>query len=226
VVQRKNGGEMTPIDPILAEEGSRPERRARRRAAIIATARQLFLDKGFENVTLSEIVRESGGSLSTLYEMFESKEGLLRAVVRSAQHERSGKIAEIGAAGDTPFETLRQVALVLSQEFLNRDKIALLRIVMAESLRNPSFAHDVYKGVHLPFVAAIEAIFARWRDSGMTLIEDPHRAASFFVGAVIHAAQTQALCGDLSTLLPDARAVGCAEAAALFVRAYGLETSS
>src|SRR3546814_11941406 len=54
--------------------------RERRQSAILDAAESLFLEQGYERTSLAEIVKRSGGSLATLYELFGNKQGLLRAI--------------------------------------------------------------------------------------------------------------------------------------------------
>src|SRR3546814_8686691 len=54
--------------------------RERRQSAILDAAESLFLEQGYERTSLAEIVKRSGGSLATLYELFVNKQGLLRAI--------------------------------------------------------------------------------------------------------------------------------------------------
>ena len=69
----------------MAPEDGEPKidsgRRERRRQAIIDAARDLFVERGYDAVSLSEIVKRSGGSLATLYALFDGKAGLLGAIV-------------------------------------------------------------------------------------------------------------------------------------------------
>lgn len=51
-----------------------------RRDAILAVASQVFLEKGFERASMSEIAQRVGGSKATLYGYFSSKENLFLAV--------------------------------------------------------------------------------------------------------------------------------------------------
>jgi TetR/AcrR family transcriptional repressor of mexJK operon len=199
------------------------DRRERRRDAVIAAARQLFLERGFEAVSLNEIVRHSGGSLSTVYKLFENKAGLLHAVIRSEQFDNLGRIVAIAEAAASPKETLLAIAREIYDQFLDAGKVALLRIVIAESLRDPSFAYEVFREVHLPFTEVIEALFARWQSQGQAAIHDPGRAARFFIGAVLHPPQTRAMCGHPLQFSPDQRDRAAAEVAELFVRGYAIE---
>ena len=53
----------------------------RRKRAIVDAARTLFIEQGYERTTVGDIVEKAGGSLSTVYKVFGSKDGLLEAVV-------------------------------------------------------------------------------------------------------------------------------------------------
>src|ERR1043165_8626683 len=63
--------------------GRRPSLSAeQRRERIVSTAAPLFLKKGYDNVSIDEIIGAVGGSKATIYAWFGGKEGLFEAVVR------------------------------------------------------------------------------------------------------------------------------------------------
>jgi AcrR family transcriptional regulator len=57
----------------------RAESAAATRDAVLAAAKGLFARRGIDAVTIAEIAKRAGVSVSTVYGLFESKEGLLRA---------------------------------------------------------------------------------------------------------------------------------------------------
>jgi AcrR family transcriptional regulator len=65
-----------------------------RRAAIIATARQVFVEKGFHRTTTRELAEVAGVSEALLFKHFPSKEALYRAIQLSCFNEEGAKIAE------------------------------------------------------------------------------------------------------------------------------------
>ncbi|MDJ1133638.1 TetR/AcrR family transcriptional regulator [Streptomyces iconiensis] len=82
------------------------------RAHIAATATELFLERGFENVTIAEVAAAAGVSKVTVFSHFERKEDLLLdrlpgavETVRTAIRERE--------EGVGPVEAIRRVALAL-----------------------------------------------------------------------------------------------------------------
>ena len=62
------------------------------RARILGAGKELFLSRGFVRVTADEIAAQIGISKATLYKEFESKEEILRAVVRDFMNEIIGRV--------------------------------------------------------------------------------------------------------------------------------------
>src|SRR5262245_15041043 len=65
-----------------ARGGGRPETVEQRRERLVRLAAPLFLKKGYDNVSIDEIIGVVGGSKATIYTWFGGKEGLFEAVVR------------------------------------------------------------------------------------------------------------------------------------------------
>jgi len=81
------------------------------RDTIVTAAQALFLERGYTGTTIDSIAEQAGVAVSTVYAVFGSKRGILRAI-REAWHERS-HIREV-AYGDPgtirPEEHLEQLA--------------------------------------------------------------------------------------------------------------------
>ena len=54
------------------------------KSLILNAAKQLFQKKGFEEVTIEKIASDAGVAASTIYALFQSKTGVLRAVMDNA----------------------------------------------------------------------------------------------------------------------------------------------
>lgn len=48
--------------------------------ALLLSANELFLDKGYDAVSLDDIVQHAGGSKASIYKYFGNKEGLFTAI--------------------------------------------------------------------------------------------------------------------------------------------------
>src|ERR1700750_2919273 len=69
--------------PRAAMSGpARAETTEQRRERVVRMAAPLFLKKGYDNVSIDEIIGVVGGSKATIYAWFGGKEGLFEAVVR------------------------------------------------------------------------------------------------------------------------------------------------
>ncbi len=198
-------------------------RRERRRRAMIVAARALFLERGLDAVSLMDIVRLSGGSLSTLYELFESKQGLLTAIIDDHRAEGCAMVDTIAAEDISPAAKLRAIAGALHDEYARETTIGLMRLVIAESLRNPQFAHKIFETVHLPFVDRLADLFETWHREGRAQIPEPGVAAELFLGLLVHGMQTRAFFAEPSCLPLLKRETAIRDATMLFVAGYRIE---
>lgn len=184
---------------------------------------RLFVERGLDAVSLADILRISGGSLSTFYDLFESKEGLLAAIIGEYRAGGLAIMDSIIAEGGSPAATLSALATALHDEYACSTTIGLMRLAIAEGLRNPKFAHRMFECAHLPIVERLTGLFDQWSQEGRARIPDPYVAAELFLGLLIHNIQTRAFFGEPGCLPLLARDATIRDATALFVAGYQLE---
>lgn len=209
----------------MTEDGE-PGRRERRRRAMIHAARGLFLERGVDAVSLADIVRASGGSLSTLYELFDSKQGLLAAIIGEHRVDGLARIEAIDASDDPPAIKVRAIAEALHDEYTSPMTIGLMRLVVAESLRSPRFGHEVFETLHLPFVRRLASLFDGWNHEGRAHIPDPCLAAELLLALLVHPAQMHGFFGAPNCLPSPHREAAIQDATRLFVSGYAIEEGS
>src|SRR3546814_7104578 len=93
----------------------------------MAAAYELFREQGYSNVGMTDIIRRSGGSLSTAYELFENKAGLLRAMVTEQFASLHEVISNIAATEGPPAEALKATARDFLRILLDPGSIAMRR---------------------------------------------------------------------------------------------------
>jgi AcrR family transcriptional regulator len=71
----------------MAGMATKAQQRAETTRTLVATARALFAEKGYPNVTLGDVLAKAGVSKGALYHYFESKEDLFRAVLAQVHEE-------------------------------------------------------------------------------------------------------------------------------------------
>jgi AcrR family transcriptional regulator len=200
---------------------ARAARRDLRRQAIMDAAAALFLSKGYAATSLADVVRQSGGSLQTLYELFGSKAGLFKALIESRCDVVLGVFDEAGLADRPPEEALYQFGKRLFDLVMSPEGLAAMRLIIAEGGQSPEIA---------------EAFFANGPDMGQNKIRDylegqvarrrlavpdADRAARQFCDLVKSHYCMKALCGFRITLSPAEAEAHVRSAVTLFLKAYG-----
>lgn len=120
-------------------------RGAARHEQIIDAATEAFLDRGFDAVSLDEILRVSGGSKTNIYKQFGDKEGLFSEVVRRLAAEFLSPLTQLDL-GETAHETgLAILGRTLMRQLMQPRHIAFQRMVMAVSGRLPAQMAEWYR---------------------------------------------------------------------------------
>lgn len=86
---------------------SQAERRAATQGAILASARRLFAERGFEATSIDEIAGAAGVAKGAVYHHFNSKEALFASVLEGVQAElASAPVPEAARAARDPVEQI------------------------------------------------------------------------------------------------------------------------
>lgn len=171
------------------------DRKTIRRNAIINAAFNLFHEQGYNNVSMTDIIKRSGGSLATAYELFENKSGLLRAIVTERCASDASLIDQITTMPGTPEDALRKIGHGFLEIMLDAENVGLMRIIMSESMRDPAFGEYLNASVPQMAVSALGNIFARWDEEELLNVDDPTQAAESFFALLLHHQHLRALCG-------------------------------
>ena len=168
----------------------------RKGALILDTARQMFLDRGYDATSLDDVAAASGVSKTTVYNNFEDKETLFRAVVLAVTERAEQIISELGATlrGDEPVAArLTAVARVLAYGVLNPAVVQLRRLAISEALRFPDIVTAYWDRAPARTLALLTESFAQMAAQGELDTGDPAAAAALFAYAVLGPHQDQAL---------------------------------
>lgn len=180
----------------------RPSPRERRQGAILDAAEALFLEQGYERTSLAEIVKRSGGSLATLYELFGNKQGLLHAITVRWHAGTMFRSLDADAAS-----ALSSIAILESHARAHREMmesprtIALMRMLVSESLRDREFALQIYRDFRLPAIRELTDLFSGWHEAGKAEIDDPEAAAKLFLNIIAGDTMLNTLAGIDDELL-------------------------
>jgi AcrR family transcriptional regulator len=127
--------ERKTATPRRYDTASRRTKAGETRARILAMARALFSERGVDKVSIDVIAEQAGVASSTVYALFRSKGGILKAIIRSTSFGPNyARVAERTKKTDDPIELLRITASISRVIFdTEKDEIGLMRGISAFS---------------------------------------------------------------------------------------------
>lgn len=110
-----------------------------RQEKIKKAALELFLKKGYENTNLKDIIQISGGSLSSIYDDWGSKEKLFFDIIADKIRQDKEEIVNLLSKEkrNSLEEFLELIALTLVRIFNEKKTIALMKIVYQQFISSP-----------------------------------------------------------------------------------------
>ena len=123
------------------------ERSIAKRSQILEVASALFLELGFDAVSIDMVTARVGGTKSNVYTHFGAKAGLFAAVVEEQWKESVQPFAEIEQldADDLPLEeALRQLGRGFLRAILTEKEVSLQRMIVSETKRHSRLARQWY----------------------------------------------------------------------------------
>lgn len=117
--------------------GKRGLNKARKREEIVAIATRSFLERGYAATSMSAIADELGGSKTTLWSHFSSKEELFVAVVDNRVECFAHEVECALDINHFSTATLRELCLRLIEQLLTSSAARLYALVVSEGGRFP-----------------------------------------------------------------------------------------
>lgn len=121
---------------------------AARRHRIIRTALRALANNDHEHVKISEVARDSGVALGTLYRYFASKEHLFAAVFVEWQAALKTSLAKAPLKGDTEAERLSDIFHRTIRAFQLQPQF--FRVLMMMETTTDNYAAEIYKSAMGP----------------------------------------------------------------------------
>src|ERR1700694_1551773 len=112
-------------------------------ARILDAARKIFLERGFEGASIDEIAEVARSGKPTIYARFRDKRALFTEVVTRDILSRITEFKAEVPTGSTIEERLTSAASTLLHWGLDSERIALMRLAVAEARRFPDLASTV-----------------------------------------------------------------------------------
>lgn len=170
---------------------TRPSARSRRgrrvneerRREIVSMTAALFLEKGYGDVSIDEIISRVGGSKATIYTWFGGKEGLFEAVVKQLCANVTVAI-DVDAKGDVETQLTRIgnsfLAMVLSAPILE-----LHRLMVSMGRTFPAAGSMFFDAGPVTAYKVVASWIEGQQRSGSIAPGDPYQLAVLFLDMVI-----------------------------------------
>jgi TetR/AcrR family transcriptional regulator, mexJK operon transcriptional repressor len=156
-------------------------RKESRRQAILDVAGSSFLEHGYAATSMSAIAADCGGSKTTLWSHFPSKEALFSAFVDRMVGTFSEALDEALITGGGTEAALRRFGRVFIAKILTEDSRALKRLLASEGHRFPSLAETFYESGPKRVRQRLTRYMADEMAGGRIRQGDPELAARQFV---------------------------------------------
>jgi len=160
----------------------RPSGRKRsdiKRDKIVRSAAKLFLEKGYESVSINDIIEVVGGSKGTIYSNFTSKEKLFEAVVEQLCSDVTLQI-ETRPVGSVE-EQLTRLADSFVSKVMSPEILRFHRLMTSIGRTFPTAGRLFYEtGPRMAYRIIADWIAVQQREGNIRGDEDPHRLAVLF----------------------------------------------
>jgi len=202
-------GNDTPFRPRPdVELCKRGERRCER---FLDAATDVFLEKGYRQTRLSDIVARAGGSMATLYRVFGDKEGLAHAIIERHMAVVAEQLQALNQSGLPPEIALRQTGESIINSILTRESVLIHRIVIGEGRDFPGLRDWFFENAVAPAQAMLTDYLKHEIEAGRLSLHSPQLAsAQFFMmifgELIIRVASGNLTVPDLAKAQEEARA--------------------
>jgi AcrR family transcriptional regulator len=154
---------------------------AAKRRQILAGARRLFMAKGFDATSMSDIAEEAGVSKGTLYVYFESKDRLFRTLVQEEKAAQYPAIFALDPADHDVAAVLTRLGRQFVRFLISPHVVMATRTVVAMGERMPELAIEFYEQGPRQCAGRLAQYLEAQVAAGLLAIDDIQLAASQFL---------------------------------------------
>lgn len=153
---------------------------------ILTTAKDMFLEQGYDAVAMEAIAAKAGVAKGTLYSRYPSKEVLFEAIVKFCVNEWSDQAKNNDAElHGSLLDVLKYHARTIARSQLNPEVQAFQRLLMQNAERFPEIALIMHDVGYLYIVDVIvKSIESASQKSGETY-KHPRRVAEHLVAVIL-----------------------------------------
>jgi AcrR family transcriptional regulator len=181
---------MTPFSSVAQKKQSK----------IVEVATELFLERGYDAVSLDDILERVGGSKSTLYSYYGGKEGLFAAIVHQNCERVLAPLMELDVMHMEPRNGLSEIGRVFLLLVSDCRGQAFYRMMIAESTRFPQLASEFYSAGPEVTRKLIQRNLEHWQKKRLLRSGNCEMFAVQFIGMLLGNFSVKSILGLTSDL--------------------------
>src|SRR3546814_10112357 len=171
------------------------ERGELRTERFLDAAMDAFIEKGYRRASLGEIVRQAGGSMSTLYRAFGDKEGLAHAIIERHMATVTARLQDLSLSGLPPESALALVGESILDASISRESLLVHRIVIGEGRDFPELRDWFFAQIGMPSQAILTEYLEGDIAAGLPALRQPANASRQFILMIFGAPITRVASG-------------------------------
>ncbi|KJV37917.1 TetR/AcrR family transcriptional regulator [Acinetobacter brisouii] len=158
-----------------------------RHLAFVISATELFLEKGYDAVSLDDIVNHAGGSKASLYKYFGNKDGLFKAI---CEHRRDIFFKELFLKIAPQTSDLKSLLVSILNNFyqhiLKPENRKFVRLLFEQTKQNPELAIYLYEECPGKILHSVSQRLSQAHEQGQIVCSNPLHSAKMYLGILWH----------------------------------------
>ena len=210
--------EMTDTSAPAAR--GRPKDPAKR-AAILDSAKKLFVSQGFAGTSMDAVAKEARVSKLTVYSHFSDKETLFSAAIE-AKCQNMLPVPIFALDESQPLRTtLTKIGLAFLELIHSPDAVELQRLMNSQATQDPEMSRLFFEAGPLRTLTAMENLIRSANASGQLDVSDPKQASENFFALLQGCQHMRVMIGYQQPMTASEAQPHAEQVVELFLRAYG-----
>jgi TetR/AcrR family transcriptional repressor of mexJK operon len=151
---------------------------------LLATAAEVFYEKGYDEASVGEIAKRAKSSKGTFYSRYPTKELLFGAIIRRGADHVEAELASMMGDDQDVRSALRVFGHQLLTVVLSSESLHLDRLVSAQSQRFPELGRVFYESGPERMVKILATFFKQKTAQGLLNVAQPRVAAEQFIDMI------------------------------------------
>lgn len=151
--------------------------------SLLESATELFLNRGYDAVSLDDIVNHAGGSKASIYKYFGNKDGLFKAI---CDYRRMQFFKDISISYNQESSDLRtnliNTLLNFNLHIQKPENASFMKLVMEQGQRNSELARYIHDNGPLKIQQIVANVLQQAHEDGLLYCENPLYSAQLYFG--------------------------------------------